>query len=175
MNDKQIIEILKERFNANMKRHQSLTWETIAAKIEHNPSLLMSLSYMETSGGEPDVCLLEGSLYYVDFSIESPAGRRSFCYDQKALQERKKNPPLSDAQTMAKTYNGSLLTPQDYHALQKLETIDLKTSSWLKTPDAIRQKGGAIFGDYRYDTVFVYHNGADSYYAARGFRMKVEL
>lgn len=175
MNDKTLIEILKNRFEANMKRHQTIAWETIATLISTNQTLLMSLSYMETSGGEPDVCMLGGQWVYTDFSEESPQGRRSACYDQKALQERKKNPPLYDAQTMVEAYNATLLSVEEYHELQKIAVMDTKTSSWLQTPLKIRQRGGAIFGDNRYDTVFIYHNGADSYYAARGFRMKVKL
>ena len=164
---------LEARFEENMKRHPGLEWAAVHAKLEANPEKLWSLHEMEATGGEPDVVGYdqETSEYiFYDCAAESPQGRRSICYDREALASRKKHKPNHSAVGMAADMGIELLTEEQYRALQALGDFDLKTSSWLKTPPAIRKLGGAIFGDRRYDQVFVYHNGAQSYYAARGFR-----
>jgi len=168
-----LIEILRVRFEENRHRHPDLKWETIQNKLEKNPDKLWSLSQMEETGGEPDVIgfdKLTGEYLFGDCSPESPKGRRSVCYDQEALASRKKHPPKNSAVALASEMGISLLTEEQYRELQKLEDFDTKTSSWVNTPDEIRKLGGAIFCDRRYNSVFVYHNGADSYYSARGFR-----
>ena len=164
---------LEARFEENMKRHPGLEWAAVHAKLEANPEKLWSLHEMEATGGEPDVVGYdqETSEYiFYDCAAESPQGRRSICYDREALASRKKHKPNHSAVGMAADMGIELPTEEQYRALQALGDFDLKTSSWLKTPPAIRKLGGAIFGDRRYDQVFVYHNGAQSYYAARGFR-----
>lgn len=156
-----------------MLRHENINWCDVEEKLTNNPEKLWSLSQMEETGGEPDVIGydVESSMYlFVDCAVESPVGRRSTCYDQAAWEGRKKNRPETSAMTLAEEMGIEMLTEEQYRALQMLGTFDLKTSSWVKTPDAIRSKGGALFCDRRYDTVFLYHNGADSYYASRGFR-----
>jgi hypothetical protein len=156
-----------------MHRHPSLAWSDVLARLEANPDALSSLHQMDSTGGEPDVIGHDrktGQLTFCDCSAESPAGRRSLCYDRKALDARKENKPKGSAVEMAAAMGIELLTEAQYRALQKLGEFDRKTSSWVKTPDEIRSLGGAIFCDRRYDTVFTYHNGAESYYAARGFR-----
>lgn len=169
---------LKERFEANMARHENLQWPMIEDKLKANPAKLLSLSEMEATEGEPDVVAYdEGSDVYTffDCSKESPKGRRSLCYDHTALIGRKKNPPKSSVMDVANDMGIGVLDEAQYRFLQQLGEFDVKTSSWLVTPDAIRQKGGAIFGDRRYDQTFIYHNGADSYYAARAFRGFLEV
>lgn len=168
-----LISVLKDRFEKNRKRHPDLDWAKIQAKLEVSPGKLWSLSEMERTGGEPDVVGLDnttGEYLFFDCSAESPRGRRSLCFDRKALDSRKENKPQNSAQDLASEMGVELLSEAQYRELQKLGNFDLKTSSWVKTPDEIRKLGGALFCDRRYDTVFLYHNGAESYYAARGFR-----
>ena len=164
---------LKARFEENMNRHKGLEWAKVRTKLEAHPRELWSLSEMERTGGEPDVVGFDkrtGEYIFYDCSAESPKGRRSLCYDRQALEERKENKPENNAIDMAVAIGIELLTEEQYRELQKLGNFDTKTSSWVKTPSAIRKLGGALFCDRRYDTVFLYHNGAESYYAARGFR-----
>ena len=171
--EEELLNTLKTRFEKNMNRHEGLEWLQAQAKLESEPDKLWSLYEMERTGGEPDVVGYDqeiGKFIFYDCSPESPTGRRSICYDQEALDARKKNKPKDSAMNMAATMGIEMLTEDQYRALQELGNFDTKTSSWLKTPHSIRELGGAIFGDYRYDHVFIYHNGADSYYAARGFR-----
>jgi Protein of unknown function (DUF4256) len=170
-----LISTLRDRFTLNMHRHPDLSWEDIKAHLAAKPALLRTLAEMERTGGEPDVVLLEGVIAFVDCSPESPTGRRSLCFDQKALDGRKENKPVGAALGAAVSMGAELLTEAQYRALQALEPFDRKTSSWIQTPDAIRALGGALFCDRRYDTVFVYHNGAESYYAARGFRCRLVI
>jgi hypothetical protein len=168
-----LIKVLEARFEKNMHRHESLVWGKVQAKLEANPEKLWSLNEMEQTGGEPDIVGHDektSEYIFYDCSAESPSGRRNICYDQEALEARKKFPPENSALNMAATMGIEILTEEQYRALQKLGKFDLKTSSWLKTPADIRKLGGAIFADRRYNTIFVYHNGADSYYGARGFR-----
>ena len=173
----EIIRILKTRFEENIIRHKGISWEDIIIKIETDDTKIRSLYKMEATGGEPDVVLLDGADDYVfiDCSAESPNGRRSLCYDHQALEGRKDNKPVSSAVDMANEIGAEILTEAQYRQLQKLGKFDTKTSSWVKTPDNIRTLGGAIFCDRRYDTVFVYHNGAESYYSVRGFRCLLKL
>lgn len=169
----EILRLLRTRFDENMNRHQGLEWSKVQAKLQANPEKLWSLNEMEKTGGEPDVVGLDstsGEYIFYDCSPESPEGRRNVCYDQEALEGRKKFPPKDSAINMAEIMGIELLTENQYRELQKLGKFDTKTSSWLKTPPDIRKLGGAIFGDRRYDAVFIYHNGADSYYGARRFR-----
>jgi len=169
----ELIRTLKVRFEKNMNRHINLEWPTIQAKLEACVEKLWSLSEMEKTGGEPDVIGYDGETdeyIFCDCSAESPNGRRSICYDREALESRKEHKPGNDAISMAATMGIELLSEEQYRDLQKLGAFDLKTSSWVKTPPEIRKRGGALFCDRRYDHVFVYHNGAESYYAARGFR-----
>jgi hypothetical protein len=169
----ELLRALKARFEKNMDRHQSLEWNKVQAKLEASAEKLWSLYEMERTGGEPDVVGHDkktGEYTFYDCSIESPKGRRSVCYDREALESRKKNKPKNNVIDMADSMGIELLTEEQYRRLQKLGKFDTKTSSWVKTPETIRKLGGAIFCDRRYDTVFMYHNGADSYYAARGFR-----
>ena len=164
---------LKSRFDKNMNRHKAIEWPKIESKLKANPQKLWSLHQMEETGGEPDVVGFDsttGEYIFYDCSAESPKGRRSLCYDREAKDARKENKPSGSAMEMAEVIGIEILSEEEYRALQKLGNFDSKTSSWLKTPHAIRKLKGAIFGDYRYDHVFIYHNGADSYYAARGFR-----
>ncbi len=176
LSPKEIIELfrtLKVRFEKNMNRHIGLEWNKVQAKLEVNNEKLWSLNEMERSGGEPDLVDYDkknDKLIFYDCSAESPAGRRSFCYDGDALDSRKENKPKNSAHDFATSIGIELLTEEQYRVLQLLGKFDLKTSSWVKTPTAIRELGGAIFCDRRYNNVFVYHNGAESYYAARGFR-----
>jgi uncharacterized protein DUF4256 len=169
----ELLLVLKDRFVKNMNRHKGLEWAKVQAKLEANAEKLWSLHEMERTGGEPDVVAHNektGEYIFFDCSAESPKGRRSFCYDREALESRKENKPKHNAMDMASAMGIELLTEEQYRELQKLGSFDTKTSSWVKTPSAIRRLGGAIFCDRRYDTVFVYHNGAESYYAARAFR-----
>lgn len=167
---------LKARFEKSMNRHKGIEWGTVEARLKSAPEKWVVLATMESTGGEPDVTGLDkktGTITFTDCSAESPAGRRSICYDREGLESRKEAPPKNTAMDLAKEIGIDLLTVEEYKALQQLGTFDAKTSSWLQTPAAIRKLGGALFGDYRYGTVFVYHNGAQSYYAGRGFRGKL--
>jgi hypothetical protein len=168
-----LLRALKARFEKNMNRHKGLEWAKVQAKLEANPEKLWSLHEMERTGGEPDVIghdKKSGEYIFYDCSAESPKGRRSVCYDREALEARKEHKPENSAMDMAAAMGIELLTEEQYRELQKLGNFDEKTSSWVKTPSDIRKLGGAIFADYRYGNIFVYHNGAESYYAARGFR-----
>jgi hypothetical protein len=169
----ELLRALKARFEKNMNRHKGLDWAKAQAKLEANTENLWSLNEMERTGGEPDVVGYDkktGEFIFYDCSAESPKGRRSVCYDREALEARKEFKPKDSAMNMAAAMGIELLTEEQYRELQNLGNFDTKTSSWLKTPSEIRKLGGAIFADRRYDHVFVYHNGAESYYAARGFR-----
>jgi len=169
----ELLRALKARFEKNMNRHKGLEWADVQAKLEANIEKLRSLNEMERTGGEPDVVGHDrktGEYIFYDCSAESPTGRRSFCYDREALESRKEHKPRNNAIDMAAAMGIELLTTEQYREFQKLGNFDTKTSSWVKTPSAIRKLGGALFCDRRYDTVFVYHNGAESYYAARAFR-----
>lgn len=168
-----LLSALEVRFEKNMSRHKGLEWTKVRARLEDDPEKLWSLNEMEQTGGEPDVVGYDkktGEYVFCDCSPESPKDRRSFCYDRQALDSRKEHKPKNSAMDMAETIGVELLTEDEYHELQKLGTFDTKTSSWLKTPSEIRKLGGALFGDRRFGRIFVYHNGAESYYAARGFR-----
>lgn len=169
----EILNTLNARFLKNMNRHPDLEWEKIQAKLEKEADKLWSLNEMEATGGEPDVIAYhkETDTYvFCDCSTESPKGRRSLCYDRDALNARKEHKPVNSAVDLANAMGIELLTEEQYRELQKLGKFDMKTSSWLTTPSDIRKLGGAIFADYRYGNIFIYHNGAESYYAARGFR-----
>ncbi len=169
----ELLETLKARFEKNMDRHRGLEWAKAQAKLEAQPEKLWSLQEMESSGGEPDVIGHDkktGQYTFCDCSAQSPKGRRSCCYDGEAQRSRKEHPPKTNAVEMAAAMGIELLTEEQYRELQKLGEFDTTTSSWVRTPPEIRKLGGALFCDRRYDTVFLYHNGAESYYAARGFR-----
>jgi hypothetical protein len=169
----ELLKALKARFEKNMNRHKGLAWAQVQAKLEANTEKLWSLNEMEKTGGEPDVIghdKKSGECIFYDCSPESPKGRRSLCYDREALDSRKENKPKGNAVEMAADMGVELLTEEQYKELQKLGEFDTKTSSWVKTPTNIRKLGGALFCDRRFDTVFLYHNGAESYYAARAFR-----
>lgn len=173
-----LIASLKLRFEKHMPRHAGLDWARVQARLETSPEKLWSLHQMESTGGEPDVTGVEagtGEFIFTDCSPESPAGRRSFCYDPEALEARRENKPKDSAVGMASAMGIEILSELEYRALQTLGEFDLKTSSWIGTPAAIRKLGGALFCDRRYNHVFTYHNGADSYYAARGFRGKLRV
>lgn len=173
-----LLNTLKTRFEKNTKRHAGLDWAKIHAKLQANPGKLWSLNEMEKTGGEPDVIGFDkktGEILFCDCSAESPTGRRSLCYDREALEARKENKPKNNVLDVAAAMGVELLSEEQYRDLQKLGTFDAKTSSWLKTPSDIRKRGGAIFADYRYGHIFIYHNGADSYYAARGFRGQLRV
>lgn len=174
----ELLRTLQARFEKNMARHKGLKWTDVAARLEANAEKLWSLSEMERTGGEPDVVGFDkktGEITFYDCSAESPKERRSVCYDREALNARKENKPKNSAIDMATTMGIELLTEDQYRELQTLGEFDLKTSSWVQTPPAIRKLGGALFCDRRYNTVFLYHNGADSYYAARGFRGSLKV
>ncbi|MFO7682580.1 MAG: DUF4256 domain-containing protein [Chloroflexota bacterium] len=174
----ELITTLEDRFAKNMRRHTGIDWNTVQAKLEANPQKLQALSEMERSGGEPDVVGYDektSEFIFCDCSPESPTGRRSLCYDRQALDSRKANKPGGNAIEMASSIGIEILTEQQYRDLQELGEFDRKTSSWVKTPAKIRELGGALFCDRRYDHVFVYHNGAESYYAARGFRGRLKV
>lgn len=174
----EIIRIVKDRFVKNSIRHKDLDWDKIQSKLETDSEKLWSLNEMEKTGGEPDVVCNDsksGEYFFYDCSEESPKGRRSLCYDREALDSRKENKPGNSVIDMASFMGIELLTEEQYRDLQKVGKFDLKTSSWVKTPSEIRRQGGAIFCDRRYDSVFLYHNGADSYYAARGFRGRLRV
>lgn len=173
-----LLNILKDRFEKNKNRHPELEWKNIETKLKNNSDKILTLFNMENSGGEPDIVGFDkksGEYIFYDCSPESPKERRRLCYDQLALEERKENKPKNSALNMAKEIGIEILTEEEYKKLQTLGEYDLKSSSWIKTPDKIRGLGGAVFADYRYKNVFVYHNGADSYYASRGFRGKLIL
>lgn len=173
-----LITILKQRFKKNMARHAALDWDAINTKLEAHPKKLQALQEMENTGGEPDVIGYDsatGEFIFCDCSPESPTGRRSLCFDEQALESRKENKPAGSAMAMAAAMGIAILTEDQYRALQQLGAFDRKTSSWIQTPSNIRKLGGALFGDRRYDHVFTYHNGAESYYAARGFRGQLKV
>jgi hypothetical protein len=170
---KKLLNILQTRFEKNMNRHTGIEWANVQSKLQANAGKLWSLSEMESTGGEPDVVGYDkkaNAYIFYDCAAESPAGRRSLCYDREALDKRKENKPKNSAMDMAADMGIDILTEEQYRELQLLGNFDTKTSSWVQTPAAIRKLGGALFCDRRYNTVFVYHNGADSYYAARAFR-----
>jgi Protein of unknown function (DUF4256) len=174
----ELLRALKARFEKNMNRHKGLEWAQVQARVEANIERLWSLNEMERTGGEPDVVGQDrktGEYIFYDCSAESPKGRRSVCYDREALESRKEHKPGNSAMDMAAAMGIELLTEEQYRELQKLGNFDTKTSSWVKTPSDIRNLGGALFCDRRYNTVFVYHNGAESYYAARGFRGSLRI
>lgn len=173
MSNIEILNVLKDRFAKNMNRHKGLQWAKVEAKLETNTEKLLVLGEMERTGGEPDVVGHDettGEYIFYDCSVESPKGRRSVCYDKEALESRKQHKPENSAIDMAAAMGIELLTEEEYRELQSLGNFDMKTSSWLKTPSEIRKLGGAIFADFRYGNVFVYHNGAEAYYGTRGFR-----
>jgi hypothetical protein len=176
MNTKQcegLLKVLKARFEKNRERHKDVEWDKVQAKLESDPKKLASLNEMEATGGEPDVIGFDkktGEYIFYDCSAETPKGRRSTCYDREGLESRKEHKPENNAVDMAAAMGIEILSEEQYRELQKLGEFDLKTSSWIQTPAAIRKLGGALFADRRYDCVFVYHNGAQSYYAVRGFR-----
>ena len=169
----ELLKNLKARFEKNMNRHKGLEWSKVQSKLEANTQKLWSLNEMESTGGEPDVLGFDnksGEYIFYDCSVETPKGRRSICYDREALESRKEHKPKDNAMDMAAAMGIEVLTEEQYRELQKFGNFDTKTSSWIQTPADIRKRGGALFCDRRYDHVFVYHNGAESYYAARGFR-----
>lgn len=173
-----LLKILKERFEKNKNRHEGIEWNKVLAKLEANPEKLWSLNEMEQTGGEPDVVHYDkntSEYTFYDCSAESPKERRSLCYDRQALDARKENKPKNSVMDLATAIGITLLSEEQYRELQKLGKFDTKTSSWIETPTEIRKLGGAIFADFRYGTVFVYHNGAESYYAARGFRGALKI
>lgn len=176
MNDKQrktLLSSLQVRFEKNMSRHKGIEWSKVQARLESQPDKLRSLAAMDQTGGEPDVVGVDSKtkeFIFVDCSAESPSGRRSVCYDREGLESRKEHRPADSATDMAAEMGIEILTEEQYRDLQKLGSFDIKTSSWIKTPPSIRKLGGALFCDRRYEHVFTYHNGAQSYYAARGFR-----
>lgn len=174
----ELLDELKTRFEKNMNRHKGFEWTKVQAKLEANTEKLWSLSEMERTGGEPDVVGFDkktGEYIFYDCSAESPKGRRSLCYDRAAWESRKAHKPENSALDMAAAMGIKILTEEEYRELQKLGEFDLKTSSWIETPSDIRKLGGAIFGDYRFGRVFIYHNGAESYYGARGFRGSLKV
>jgi hypothetical protein len=178
MTQEKLLSSLKNRFELNTNRHPKLTWDAVEQRIVNQGKLIASLMYMESTGGEPDIVVFDSSdtnLYFVDCAVQSPKGRRSLCYDQTARLERKKFPPLSSAVEEANQNGLTLLNEEQYRLLQTFGFLDTVSSSWLLTPESIRRLGGAIFGDSRYDRVFVFHNGADSYYADRGFRAMLKI
>jgi len=173
-----LLEMLQSRFEEHMNRHAGVQWTAVQARLESNAAKLWSLNEMEQSGGEPDVVGVDpstGEIIFVDGSAQSPKGRRSVCYDREALDARKEHKPKSSAVEMATAMGAALLTVAEYQKLQELGEFDTTTSSWVQTPSKVRKLGGALFCDRRYDTVFVYHNGAESYYAARGFRCSLRV
>lgn len=173
---KDLVQILNARFTKHMHRHPTLAWADVQARLERKPAAVRALQEMEATGGEPDVAGHdEGGYWFCDCAAESPSGRRSLCFDREAREARKENRPAGSAHEMAEAMGVALLTEDEYRHLQTLGQFDLKTSSWLATPTEVRHLGGALFGDRRFGRVFVYHNGAQSYYAARGFRGAVRV
>jgi|SRR5690625_1909407 len=173
-----LLNVLETRFHQNMHRHDSMEWKLIEERFKKHPEKLWSLHGMKQTGGEPDVVGYDNKddvYIFNDCVKESPKGRRSVCYDREALEKRKKHKPANSAIDMAKAMGVDMLTEEEYYALQQLETVDTKTSTWVKTPTDIREKGGAIFCDTRYGRVFTYHNGAESYYGSRGFRASLKI
>lgn len=170
---KELIEILEKRFEKNKHRHADIKFEEILDKL--NDNILESISKMEETEGEPDVFVIDGEIYIVDGSKESPKLRRNLCYDKSARENRKKFPPESSAEEIAKSMEIEIVDENMYRSLQEIEDFDLKTSSWIKTENSVREKGGAIFGDKRYARTFIYHNGAESYYSSRGFRGYIKI
>lgn len=168
-----LFKVLKERFEKHMKRHQKVSWEDILNYLSEEH--IFSIYHMELSGGQPDVLCIDDHLFFIDMAKETPKDRRSICYDEKARLGRKKFPPKTSALEMAKEMQIDVLDQEMYLKLQHIEDLDLKTSSWLKTPDNIRNLGGALYGDKRYKQTFIYHNGADSYYGVRGFRGYIKI
>lgn len=169
----ELLRVLETRFEKNMARHKGITWADVCAKLDTQPKKMWSLSEMERTGGEPDVTSRDkktGEYIFTDCSAESPSGRRSFCYDKEARVARKEHAPENSVVEMAAAMGIELLTEEEYRALQKLGSFDTKTSSWIQTPPEVRKLGGALFADYRYGKVFVYHNGVESYYSGRAFR-----
>lgn len=172
----EFIQLLKTRFEQNSGRHEGIEWSEVGERLEHYPEKLSILHNMEQTGGEPDVIGREKNTFiFGDCSKESPKGRRSVCYDREALESRKKHKPATSMAEMAADIGASIMTEEEYRHLQTLGAFDTKTSSWIHTPERIRKLGGALFCDRRYDTVFVYHNGAESYYASRGFRCTLKV
>ena len=174
----ELLETLKSRFQANQHRHAGISWDTVEARLRTHVPKLWSLYMMEKTGGEPDVFALDastGEVLFYDFSAETPLGRRNFCYDRAAWDSRKENKPESSAMEKAENMGVTMLNEDEYRALQTLGEFDRKTSSWIETPAAIRTLGGALFCDRRYNHVFTYHNGAESYYGVRGFRAKLSV
>lgn len=174
----ELLKVLKNRFSKNMHRHKGIEWARVEKSLKVNEKKLGPLYAMEQTGGEPDVVCLDekaDEIIFVDCSKESPKGRRSVCYDDEALESRKANKPANSARGMAAEMGVKLLDNEQYFALQKIENFDTKTSSWLLTPENVRSNGGALFGDFRYGQTFIYHNGAESYYAARGFRCSLSM
>jgi len=170
---KTLLETLQNRFEKNIQRHKNINWKDVETKLVNNPQKMWSLNEMERTGGEPDVVdydVISKEFIFFDCSTESPKDRRSYCYDQKALDARKEHKPQNNVIDVVTAMGITLLTEEEYRHLQQLGNFDTKTSSWIVTPPEIRQLGGALFADFRYNTVFIYHNGAESYYAARGFR-----
>ena len=173
-----LLKVMNVRFESSMNRHKDIEWQDVEAKLQKNTQALWSLQNMEATGGEPDVLKFEpksGEYIFYDCSAESPSGRRSLCYDRKALDDRKENKPKNSALDMASEMGIEILTEEQYRYMQTCGTFDTKTSSWIATPSSIRTLGGAIFADFRYETVFIYHNGAESYYASRGFRGMIRV
>ena len=174
----ELLDTLEARFEENMHRHERIQWGKVRARLEADPEKLWSLNEMEKTGGEPDVVGQDaktGEILFYDCAAESPKGRRSVCYDPEALASRKEHKPKDSAVGMSAAMGAELLNEEEYRRLQELGPVDTKTSSWVRTPADIRRLGGAIFGDYRYGAVFIYHNGAESYYAARGFRCRLRV
>ena len=173
-----LLKTLQNRFNKNSGLHKNITWDKILVRLENQPQKLWSLFQMEETGGEPDITGIDshsGELIFTDCAAESPKGRRSLCYDREALESRKQHKPKGSAMEMAADMGAELLSEEQYRELQQRGAFDTKTSSWVKTPGEIRELGGALFCDRRYNTVFTYHNGAESYYAARGFRTRLQV
>lgn len=173
-----LFDILKQRFEQNMHRHKDLNWADIEDRLQQQPEKLWSLYKMEETGGEPDILVLDAKspkIIFYDCAVETPKGRRSLCYDRAALDARKEHKPVNNAVDVAEAMGVELLTEEQYRQLQAMEDFDLKTSSWVKTPEDVRALGGAIFCDSRYGRVFTYHNGAQSYYATRGFRGRLKI
>jgi hypothetical protein len=178
INVDELLKILKDRFEAHRERHPDISWDRVEIRINENSKALESLAAMEATGGEPDVTGINpvtNQIVFMDCSPESPVGRRNLCYDQQALESRKSAKPRGSAWGIAKDMGIEILTEDHYRQLQQLGSFDLKTSSWISTPESIRKLGGALFGDRRYDAVFIYHNGAESYYGVRGFRGMIKI